>query len=83
MIKEKIIYIEFELFDSFIFSCQKSWFKDEIDIEIKQLELAIQYNVLPKYIKTKEVVLEIPIRFPSNYMKNLVGDLQISYESED
>ena len=81
--KEKVAYIEFNLLGNFVFACQKSWFSDEIDIEVKTVELAIQYNVSPLLISLREIVVELPIKFPKDYMKNLVGEFGISYESED
>lgn len=83
MLKESVIYIEFFLKGSFIFSCQKSWFSDKSDIWDKIFDLANQYNVPISFIQAKEVVVEIPISFPKNYMKNLIGDLKISYENKE
>lgn len=80
---EDVIYIEFFLYGVFIFSCQKSWFLDQFDIEAKICDLAIQYQVSPSSIQTKEISVKIPIPLPKDYMKNLVGDFGISYESED
>ena len=82
-LKEKVIYVEFFILGKFVFSCQKSWFLNQYDIESKKIDLAIQHKVAPTSIDVVERSVLIPVFLPKDYMKNLVGDLGINFESED
>lgn len=81
--EQTLIYIEFYVAGDCIFSCQKSWFPCEADIEIKSIEIADLHKVEPMLVTWAERVVKLPISLPENFMEGLLSGTGVALSDED